>query len=253
MENAKQDKKIFFISDAHLGSRLVSNPREHEMKLVAWLDSVKNDAKAIYLLGDMFDFWFEYKTVVPKGHVRFLGKLAELVDAGIEIHFFIGNHDLWTFGYLENEIGLIVHREPCEITLNGKRFYLAHGDGLMTENERGFKIIRKIFHSRFCQELFRLLPPQIGQEFGFRWSKSNREIISGTENKFLGEDKEHLVVFAKKYSETHSIDYFIFGHRHILLNLQLPNKSQVVILGDFISIFSYAVFDGENLNIEIFE
>jgi UDP-2,3-diacylglucosamine hydrolase len=246
-------KNIYFISDAHLGSRLVENAREHEQKLVAWLDSVKHDAQAIYLLGDMFDFWFEYKTVVPKGYVRFLGKLAELTDAGIEIHFFTGNHDLWTFGYLENEAGLIVHREAGEITLNGKRFYLAHGDGLMVDGEKGFKIIRKIFHSRFCQRLFRLLPPQIGQEFGFRWSKNNREGILDAENKFLGEEKEHAVVFAKKYAETHPVDYFIFGHRHILLNFELPNKSRVIILGDFISIFSYAVFDGENLSIEIFE
>lgn len=240
---------IYFISDAHLGSRIVTNPREHEMRLVNWLDKVKKDAEAIFMLGDMFDFWFEYKTVMPKGYVRFLGKLAELVDSGIEIHFFTGNHDIWTFGYLENEVGLIVHRKPQTFELQGKKFYMAHGDGLYSE-EKGFGIIRKIFHSRTCQKLFRLLPPEIGQNFGYAWSESNRKKIMHLDNKFQGEENETLVAFAKKYSENHEVDYMIFGHRHIELNLELKNKSRVVILGDFIGIFSYGVFDGENLWLE---
>ena len=240
---------IYFISDAHLGSRIVTNPREHEMRLVNWLDKVKKDAEAIFMLGDMFDFWFEYKTVMPKGYVRFLGKLAELVDSGIEIHFFTGNHDIWTFGYLENEVGLIVHHKPQTFELQGKKFYLAHGDGLYTE-EKGFGLIRKIFHSRTCQKLFRLLPPEIGQNFGYAWSESNRKKIMHLDNKFQGEENETLVAFAKKYSENHEVDYMIFGHRHIELNLELKNKSRVVILGDFIGIFSYGVFDGENLWLE---
>lgn len=241
---------IYFISDAHLGSRLVENPHEHEMRLVNWLDKVKTDAEAIYMLGDMFDFWFEYKTVVPKGFVRFLGKMAELVDGGIEIHYFTGNHDIWTFGYLEKEIGLIVHREPIEVELKGKKFYLAHGDGLYTD-EKGFKLIRKIFHNPTCQKLFQLLPPRIGQNFGYSWSKSNREKILHLENEFLGEEKEHLVVFSKQYAETHQIDFMIYGHRHIELDLELKNKSRVIILGDFVGIFSYGIFDGENFRLEI--
>ncbi|MEI8086635.1 MAG: UDP-2,3-diacylglucosamine diphosphatase, partial [Paludibacter sp.] len=132
---------IYFLSDAHLGSLIVRDPRAHEKKLVDWLDTVKTDATAIYLLGDLFDFWFEYHTVVPKGFVRFLGKLAELTDAGIEVHFFTGNHDIWTFGYLENEVGLIVHREPQTVQLGNKRFFLAHGDGLHAE-DRGFELLR---------------------------------------------------------------------------------------------------------------
>ncbi len=240
---------IYFISDAHLGSRLVENPREHEMRLVNWLEKVKADAQAIYMLGDMFDFWFEYKTVMPKGYVRFLGKMAELTDSGIEIHFFTGNHDIWTFGYLENEIGLIIHRQPEIIELKGKKFYLAHGDGLYTE-EKGFSIIRKIFHSTTCQKLFQLVPPRIGQNFGYAWSKSNREKILHIENKYQGEEKEHLVTFAKKYSETHDVDFLVFGHRHIELDLELKNKSRVIILGDFIGIYSYGVFDGGNFWLE---
>lgn len=242
---------IYFISDAHLGSRMVENPREHEMRVVRWLDKVKHDAEAIYMLGDMFDFWFEYKTVVPKGFVRFLGKVAELIDSGIEIHFFTGNHDIWTFGYLEKEIGLIVHKSPIEKTIKGKNFFLAHGDGLFTE-EKGFKIIRKIFHSKTCQKLFGLLPPRLGQNFGYAWSKSNREKIIHLENKFQGEENEFLVRFAKKYVQTHDVDYLVFGHRHIELNLQITKKSSVIILGDFVGIFSYGVFDGERFWLENF-
>lgn len=247
-----EQKKVYFISDAHLGSRMIEDPKQHEKRVVDWLDRIKADAKSVFLLGDMFDFWYEYKTVVPKGHVRFLGKLAELVDCGIEVHFFIGNHDIWTFGYLENEVGLIVHKQAETIKLSNKSFFLAHGDGIHSE-DRGFKFIRKIFHSKTCQTLFRLIPPQIGQEFGFRWSKKNREKIKDIENRFLGEENEDLVVFAKKYIETHDVDFLIFGHRHIALDLQLKNTSRVVILGDFINIFSYGVFDGEQFRLEFEE
>lgn len=242
---------IYFVSDAHLGSRIVENPREHELRLVRWLDKVKTDAEAIYLLGDMFDFWFEYKTVVPKGYVRFLGKLAELVDSGIEIHFFTGNHDIWTFGYLEKEVGLIVHTSAIETELKGKKFLLAHGDGLSMD-DHGFKLLRKLFHSRTAQKLFRLVPPQLGQGFGFAWSKNNREKILHLENKFEGEENEFLVKYAKKYIQTHDVDYIVFGHRHIELNLQISKKSSVIILGDFVKLFTYGIFDGEKFWIESF-
>ena len=157
---------IYFIADAHLGSRLVKDPRKHEMRLVNWLDRVKKDAEAIYMLGDMFDFWFEYKSVVPRGFARFLGKMAELTDSGIEIHYFTGNHDVWTFGYLEREIGLIVHRGNETINIHGKKFFLAHGDGLFVD-DKGFKLIRSIFHCKICQKMFQWIPPDIGQNFGY--------------------------------------------------------------------------------------
>ncbi len=241
---------IYFISDAHLGSRLMKDSKEHEKKVVDWLDKIKTDATAVYLMGDMFDFWYEYKTVVPKGYVRFLGKLAQLVDSGIEIHFFTGNHDIWTFGYLEKEVGLIVHREPITVRLGNKNFYLAHGDGLYAE-DKGFKIIRSIFHSPLAQKLFRLVPPQLGQEFGFNWSKRNREKILHIENKFLGEEDENLVVFSKKYVLDHNdIDFLVFGHRHIALDLEIKKGKRVIILGDFVSAFTFGVFDGENFRLE---
>jgi UDP-2,3-diacylglucosamine hydrolase len=240
---------IYFISDAHLGSRLVKKPLAHEQKIVSWLDRVKVDATAIYLMGDMFDFWYEYRTVVPKGFVRFLGKLAELTDKGIEIHFFIGNHDIWTFGYLENEIGLIVHREAQTIKLGNKTFFLAHGDGLYAV-DKGFKFLRKLFHSSTAQRLFRYVPAQWGQTFGYWWSMKNRERILHTENKFQGEENELLVCFAKKYVQSHDVDFLVFGHRHIALDLQLKDNKRVVILGDFVGIFSYGVFDGNEFRLE---
>jgi UDP-2,3-diacylglucosamine hydrolase len=243
---------IYFLSDSHLGSLLVPDARAHEKKLVDWLDTVKVDAEAIYLLGDVFDFWFEYKTVVPKGFVRFLGKLAELTDAGIEIHFFTGNHDIWTFGYLEEEIGLTIHRKPTTVKLGEKKFFLAHGDGLCTD-DKTFAFIRKVFHNKLCQKMFAYLPPRVGQRFGYNWSKKNREKILHIENKFQGEKNEWLVVFAKKYIETHDVDFLIFGHRHIALDLMLKEKKRVIILGDFISIFSYGVFDGDNFVLKNFE
>jgi UDP-2,3-diacylglucosamine hydrolase len=245
-------KSIYFISDAHLGSRLVENPREHEARLVRWLDSVKHTASTIYLLGDMFDFWFEYRTVVPKGFVRFFGKLAELVDSGIEIHFFIGNHDIWVFNYFEKEIGLTVHHEPLTVKHFGKTFYLRHGDGV-EDNETGFRFIRKIFHNKFLQKCFMCVPPRLGQNLGYWWAKKSRENLTDNKTKYKGEDGENIVRFAKKYAETHKIDYFVFGHRHILLNLQLANKETLIILGDFIQYFSYGKFDGKNFELEMFE
>lgn len=243
---------IYFVSDAHLGSLLEKNPRAHELKLVRWLDMVKKDAEKIYLLGDIFDFWYEYKTVVPKGFVRLLGKLAELTDAGIEIHFFIGNHDLWTFGYLEQEVGLKVHYKPYIVELGGKVFFMAHGDGLLTADKK-FSIIRRIFHSKFAQKLFGCIPPQIGQKLGYAWSRQNREKTFRQDNSYQGEEKEELVVFAKQYQSQPKIDYFIFGHRHIDLNLKLKNDAHVVILGDFVSIFSYGMFDGKEFSLEYFD
>jgi UDP-2,3-diacylglucosamine hydrolase len=243
------NKKIYFLSDAHLGALAIQDSRLHEKRLVDFLDSIKEDAKEIFLLGDMFDFWYEYKTVVPKGHVRFLGKLAELVDKGIKVHFFIGNHDIWTFGYLEQEVGLIVHREPETFDFDGKKFFLAHGDGLY-DKSIGFKFIRWLFHNTTLQVLFTYVPPRLGLSFGHNWSKRNREKDMLCDFGYLGEDKEHLVMFSKEYSSNHPVDYFIFGHRHILLDLQLANKSRMMIIGDWMKHYSYAVWDGKELFLE---
>lgn len=201
----------------------------------------------------MFDFWYEYKYVVPKGFVRFLGKLAELSDSGINLHFFIGNHDIWTYGYLEKEIGMKIYKEPLIINLNGKTFYLAHGNGL-GKQPLSVRLIERIFHSEILRTLYNTIHPYFNMSFGFAWSKSNRKSKQNLpENNFLGEDKEHLIIFAKSILKKQHIDYFIFGHRHIMVNFMLQKNSQVIYLGDWITNFSYGVFDGENFTLEQFE
>jgi len=242
---------IYFLSDAHLGSWAMQHRRTQERRLVRFLDSIKHKAKAVYLLGDMFDFWNEYRYVVPKGYTRFLGKISELTDMGVEVHYFIGNHDIWTYGYLEEECGVILHREPVTVELYDKVFYLAHGDGLGDPDPK-FKVIRSIFHNRTCQRLLNLVHPRWGMWFGQTWAKHSRlKREDGKEPPFMGEDKEYLVTYTKEYMNSHpDIDFYIYGHRHIQLDLMLSRKVRMLILGDWIWQFTYAVFDGEHLFLE---
>ena len=247
--------KIYFASDAHLGARSHKDPLAVERKLVRWLDSIKADAKAVWFLGDMFDYWYEYKYVVPKGFTRFLGKLAELSDSGIEIHFFIGNHDVWMFDYLPAEIGATIHREPLTIDLLGKRFFLAHGDEV-DNRSRSFQLIRWIFRNRICQILYSAIHPRWTFGFALGWSLNSRKkgLKKATETAYQGESSEYLVQFAKSYLKTHpDIHFFIFGHRHIMLDLMLSRTSRILIAGDWMQYFSYIVWDGDNLSLDQFE
>ena len=242
-------KSIYFLSDAHLGSWAIEHRRMQERRLVRFLDSIKEKAAAVYLLGDMFDFWYEYKYVVPKGFTRFLGKISELTDMGVEVHYFTGNHDIWAYDYLAEECGVILHKQPQTIELYGKIFYLAHGDGLGDPN-KSFKVIRSIFHNKTCQWLFSGLHPRWGMWFGLTWAKHSRlkHGMGGDPPDYMGDDKEHLILYTKKYIQYHSnVDYFIYGHRHIEVDKQLTKKARVIILGDWISQFSYVVYDGEHL------
>ena len=244
-------KNIYFLSDAHLGSLAIEHSRTQERRLVNFLDQIKDKAAAIYLLGDMFDFWYEFKTVVPKGYTRFLGKLSELTDMGVEIHFFTGNHDIWCDDYLEKECGLIIHKKPLTTELYGKEFYLAHGDGL-GDPDKKFQFLRSLFHNKILQALFSCIHPRWSIAFGLNWAKHSRlKRENGKEPDYMGEDKEYLVLYTKEYLKSHpDINYFIYGHRHIELDLQLSKTSRVLILGDWISLFTYAVFDGEHLFME---
>lgn len=244
-------KNVYFLSDAHLGSLAIAHSRMQERRLVRFLDSIKNKAAAVYLLGDMFDFWNEYKYVVPKGYTRFLGKLSELTDMGVEVHYFTGNHDIWTYGYLEEECGVTLHRQATTMEIYGKVFFLAHGDGLGDPDQK-FKILRSVFHNRFCQQLLNFVHPWWGMQLGLNWAKHSRmKRVDGKEPPYMGEDKEQLVLFAKDYMRTHKdIDYFLFGHRHIELDLMLSHKTRLMILGDWISQFTYVVYDGEHIFLE---
>lgn len=244
-------KNIYFLSDAHLGSRGIPHSRTQERRLVNFLDNIKEKASAIYLLGDMFDFWYEFKNVVPKGYTRFLGKISELTDMGIEVHYFTGNHDIWCKDYFTNECGMIMHYKPVTIEIYGKEFYLAHGDGL-GDPDRTFQCLRSMFHSKTLQTLFSAIHPRWSVEWGLNWAKHSRlKRENNKEPDYMGENKEHLVLYTKEYLKQHpNINYFIYGHRHIMLDLMLSNSARILILGDWINYFSYAVFDGENLFLE---
>ena len=242
---------IYFISDAHLGCRAVKWNRNRERRLVRFLDDIKDHATAVYMLGDMFDYWFEYKSVVPKGHVRFLGKVAELTDRGVEVHFFIGNHDIWCSGYLTRECGVTMHYEPCTVELQGKLFYMAHGDGLGDTNKR-FGFLRSVFHNRVLQKMFRWLHPDWTVPFGLRWAKHSKEKhdLEGPPV-YQGEDREPIVKYSREYLKDHpDINFFVYGHRHIELDLELAPESRLLILGNWVDAFTYATFDGETMKLQ---
>lgn len=243
-------RNVYFLSDAHLGSLAIAHRRTQERRLVRFLDTIKEKAVAVYFLGDMFDFWNEYRYVVPKGFTRFLGKVSELTDAGVEVHFFTGNHDLWTYGYLEQECGMTVHRGPLTQEIGEHTFYLAHGDGL-GDPDGGFKLLRYIFHNKFCQRLLNAIHPRWGMALGLHWAKHSRLKRMGGEPPYMGEDKEHLVLWTKSYIKNHpNVDFFLYGHRHIELDLPLDSGARMFILGDWITHFTYAVYNGEHLRME---
>lgn len=250
--NLPQGKKIYFASDNHLGApdRRKSLPRER--LFVNWLDTIKKDAHTIFLVGDLFDFWFEYKKVVPKGFVRVLGKLAELSDAGIQIHYFVGNHDLWMDGYFESELNIQVYHSPQTFEFNGKQFFIGHGDGL-GPGDKGFKRMKKVFTNPLSKWLFRWLHPDLGVRLGQHLSVKNK-LISGEEDvTFLGAENEWLAQYAKRKLAEKHFDYFIFGHRHLPIDIALVETSRYINLGDWISHYTYAVFDGKDLSLQSFE
>ncbi len=219
-----------------------------EKLFVQWLDEIKSDAEAIYLVGDIFDFWFEYKKAVPKGYVRLLGKLAEISDSGIPIHIFTGNHDMWFFDYLEDEINAHIYREPIEISLKGKRFFIGHGDGL-GPGDNGYKLIKKIFKNKLCQWLFERIHPNLGISIAQYWSKKSR-IANGEKDESYHGEKEWLTQFCKEKMKTIEVDYFIFGHRHLPLEVDLGNNTTYINLGEWVNYNSYAIFDGKKLELK---
>lgn len=244
--------KIFFASDFHLGAPNYEASLVREKKIVRWLDSIKDEAQEIYLLGDVFDFWFEYKHAIPKGFVRLQGKLAELTDAGIKIHWFIGNHDMWIFDYIPKELGINLIKTEIEREFNGKSFFIGHGDGL-GPGDRGYKFIKKVFRNRFCQWLFARLHPNFGIGLANMFSKKSRASTGEKDTVFYGEQKEMLIQFCKEKSKTKVYNYMIFGHRHLPIDFQLSADSRYINIGDWITYFTYAVFDGEDFELKTFE
>jgi len=249
--NASPDKKIYFLSDFHLGAPNHAASLERERILVRFLDSITDTAAEIFLVGDMFDFWYEYRQVVPKGFVRLLGKLAQLSDAGIPIHFFVGNHDMWMRDYFQAELNIPVYYEPKEFIRNGKVFLVGHGDGL-GPGDHGYKRLKKIFRNPVCKWLFGILPPVVGIGIANYMSRSSRAQTGSTEEVFLGEEKEWLIIYSKEILATKPVDYFVFGHRHLPIDYKITETSRYINLGDWISYFTFASFDGNKMVLESF-
>ena len=241
-------KKIYFASDQHFGAPTPAESKAREERFIRWLDAIKVDAQILFLMGDLFDFWHEWKHVVPKGFIRVLGKIAELKDSGIEIYFFVGNHDLWMKDYFEEELGIPVYFDKKYYTINNQKFLLAHGDGL-GPGDKGYKRMKKVFTNPFAKWLFRWLHPDIAMKLAIYMSTKNKLISGEEDKKFLGEDKEFLIVYSREKLKTEKVDYFIYGHRHLPMILDLDGKAKYVNLGDWISYFTYGVFDGETFQI----
>lgn len=247
-----QQQRTYFASDFHLGVDARLSSADRERQIVRWLEHIRHDAAAIYLVGDVFDFWFEYRTVVPRGHTRLLGKLAELRDAGIPIYFFTGNHDMWVFDYFEQELGIPTYREPIIRQIEGKTFYIGHGDGL-GPGDHGYKFIKRVFANPVCQWLFARLHPNFSFALARYWSGRSRE-ANPAEAEFYGEAGEWLIQYANEQLQQQPIDYFIFGHRHLPIDHTLADgRARYINLGEWLHYNSYAVFDGEDLRLEFFE
>ncbi|SJZ62145.1 UDP-2,3-diacylglucosamine diphosphatase [Sediminibacterium ginsengisoli] len=245
-------KKIYFLSDFHLGAPDAASSLVREKKVVAFLESIRHDAEEIFIVGDIFDFWYEYRKVVPKGYVRLLGKLADLSDSGIRIHVFIGNHDMWMRGYFEEEMNIPVYYEPKEFQWNGKQFLIGHGDGL-GPGDHGYKFLKKIFRNPLCQWLFGQLHPTWGIGLANYFSRKSREKTGNADAHFLGAENEWLIVYSREVLETKHYDYFVFGHRHYPIDYRLSDTSRYINLGDWIRNFTYATFDGSDMQLHKWE
>ena len=248
------EKKIYFVTDLHLGVPTLEDSHERELKLIRFLDAIKEETEALFLMGDLFDFWFEYKTVVPRGYTRLLGRLAQFVDDGIPVHLFAGNHDLWTFDYLQKEIGIQVHREPMIMTLKDKKLFLVHGDG-RGPGDRGYKFLKRVFEGKLNQFLFRWIHPDAGIGLALRWSHNHRvkKLKKEAEGNYYSVIEEtRLYKYAQQcIEENPEIDYFVFGHQHKPMQYKVDN-AVVTVVGNWIRDFTYAVFDGKEIQLTVY-
>lgn len=247
-----QKKKIYFASDFHLGVPDLARSHDREKKICRWLDSIRHDAEEIFLVGDIFDFWYEYHYTVPKGTVRLLGKIAELTDSGIVVHFFTGNHDLWMKNYFSEELHVQVHHAPVLREFFGKQFFIGHGDGL-GPGDAWYKVLRFFFTNSIFQWLFSRLHPNLAFYIARKSSKRSRVLTGDSDEKFLGAENEWLFLFCRDYLQTHAMDFFIFGHRHLPLDLDVDGKARYLNLGEWFNYCTYAVADENGLRLEKFE
>lgn len=250
----KEDKKVYFASDFHLGAPDFAGSREREIRIVQWLDQIKSDAQIIFLVGDLFDFWYEHKRVAPQGYIRFLGKLAELRDSGIRIIVFQGNHDMWMKDYLIKEIGVEIYREPQEYIIGNKHFYVGHGDGL-GPGDHFYKLLKIVFESKVCRWLFgNLVHPDLSLKLGYAWASHSwkKKDLRTVNQAEINPENELLYLYCKEMEQQTPRDFYIFGHRHLKLDFQLNTGARYINLGDWISYFSYAEFNGETLRLKDF-
>jgi len=244
-------KKVYFASDFHLGAPTYEKSRIRESQICAWLDQIKPDCAALYLVGDIFDFWFEYKFAIPKGFVRLQGKIAEFTDAGIPVHLFTGNHDMWAFDYLPKELGITLHHEPIITSINGQTIYIGHGDGL-GPGDFAYKRLKKLFKNKILQSMFGFIHPNIGIGLADFLSKRSRAKSGHLDEVFLGEEKEWLIQYCKEVLQKERIDIFVFGHRHLPILLKVETATYIN-LGDWLNYFTYGVLDGANIKLLTFE
>ena len=245
-------KKIYFASDFHLGSPKYENSLVREKEICAWMDSIRSSCKELFLVGDIFDFWFEYKHAIPKGFVRLQGKIASFTDSGIPVHTFTGNHDMWIFDYIPKELGVELHRKPIERTFFGKTFLIGHGDGL-GPGDLKYKFLKKFFDSKICQWMFARIHPNIGIGIANYSSRSSRKSTGSSEDIYFGDDKEFLVQYCKEKIKEKHFDYFIFGHRHLPLEIDIAKDSKYINLGDWIKYFTYGELSADGFSLKTWE
>lgn len=251
--DAQRRTRTYFLSDLHLGATFMPDEREHERHVIDMLKMMERDARTIYLMGDVLDYWFEYRTVVPRGHVRFFGQLARMADAGIKIYWFIGNHDIWLFDYLSDELGVTVIDGTAVHEIDGVKFFLGHGDGL-GDKSRSFRFLRRLFRNRVCQKLFSGIHPRWTVPFAYRWSHHSRMARGGGIAQYRGDDQEPQMIYACRYAADHpDVKFYIMGHRHVLAQRPVGQDATFVLLGDCFRQYTYGVWDGKNFSIEHFD
>lgn len=239
---------IYFVSDVHLGATALKNNREREVLFAQWLDEISVNASELYLMGDIFDFWYEYKKVVPRGFTRILGRIANLTDRGIPVHFFAGNHDIWVSDYLTEELGVTVHHNEVVKEIGQKKFFLAHGDGL-DKNDKGYIFLKKIFTNKVAQWLFSRLHPNFAFFIAHGWSADSRLSKPDYQHDFMV-NQDGMYKFAADFLKNTSVDYFVMGHRHRMANEKMEKNARFILLGDWINSFSYGIFDGEKFELK---